>query len=47
LTNAAHETIHEIFFDEADRCIELSRASLIGGENANRGQIQEYIFTNL
>lgn len=47
LTNAAHATIYEIFHEEADRCLELNRASLIGGENARRGQIQEYIFTNL
>lgn len=47
LTNAAHTTIYEIFHEESDRCLELNRASLIGGENARRGQIQEYIFTNL
>lgn len=47
LTNAAHETIFEIFHEDADKCYELSRASLIGGEKAVRGQIQEYIFTNL
>lgn len=47
LTNAAHATIHDIFFEATDRCLELSRASLIGGENAERGQVQEYIFTNL
>lgn len=47
LTNAAHATIYEIFHNESDRCLELNRASLIGGENARRGQIQEYIFTNL
>ena len=47
LTNAAHTTIYEIFYEESDRCLELNRASLIGGENARRGHIQEYIFTNL
>ena len=47
LTNAAHKTIYEIFYEETDRCLELSRASLIGGENAKRGTIKEYVFTNL
>lgn len=47
LTNAAHATIYDIFYEESDRCLELNRASLIGGENARRGHIQEYIFTNL
>lgn len=46
LTNAAHKTIAEIF-DKHDRCIKLSRASLIGGENAKREQVSEYIFTNI
>lgn len=47
LTNAAHKTIYDIFYQKTDKYYELSRASLIGGEKAIRGQIQEYIFTNL
>lgn len=47
LTNAAHKTIFDIFYQKTDKCYELSRASLIGGEKAIRGQIQEYVFTNL
>lgn len=47
LTNAAHQTIRDIFTQEDDVRYELSRASLIGGENATRGQIKEYIFTNI
>lgn len=45
LTNAAHKTIDEIF-EKGDKKIELNRASLIGGNNAQRGQTSEYIFTN-
>ncbi len=45
LTNAAHKTIEEIF-EKGDKRLELSRASLIGGLNAKRGQTKEYIFTN-
>lgn len=45
LTNAAHHTILEIF-DKGDQLYKLSRASLIGGTNAQRGQTKEYIFTN-
>lgn len=45
LTNAAHSRIREIF-DSNDRLVKLSRASLIGGLNANRGSTEEYIFTN-
>jgi len=46
LTNAAHKTIKEIF-EKGDRMLIMNRANLIGGNNAQRGQISEYIFTNL
>jgi DNA adenine methylase len=47
LTNAAHQTINDIFTKENDIRYEFTRASLIGGTNAVRGQISEYIFTNI
>lgn len=47
LTNAANQTINDIFTKENDIRYEFTRASLIGGENAVRGQISEYIFTNI
>lgn len=46
LTNAAHKTIAEIF-DKGDRRLELERQSLIGGKNAARQMISEYVFTNI
>lgn len=45
LTNAAHHKVKEIF-DKNDSLIELKRASLVGGINAQRGKYSEYIFTN-
>lgn len=47
LSNAAHQTIVDIFTKENDLRYEINRASLIGGEKAIRGQISEYIFTNI
>ena len=47
LTNTAHETIREIFLTQGDRIVELQRNSLIGGRNATRAVISEYIFTNI
>lgn len=46
LTNAAHQIILELF-EKGDTRLELSRASLIGGDNAKRGKVTEYIFTNI
>lgn len=47
LTNAAHSAIENIFTKENDIMQGVSRASLIGGLNAKRGQFKEYIFTNI
>jgi DNA adenine methylase len=46
LTNAAHKTVKEIF-DKGDYVFEINRSSIIGGINAVRGQVSEYIFTNI
>ena len=47
LTNAAHPTIQDIFQKDGDKMIKLSRLSLIGGKKAARGQVSEYVFTNV
>ncbi len=46
LTNAHNSAILEIF-QSTGRVIEKERKSLIGGKNAFRGNVQEYIFTNI
>lgn len=46
LTNADHPKIRDIFGKE-DRAIQLSRANLIGGLKARRGQTTELLFTNI
>jgi DNA adenine methylase len=46
LTNAKHPAI-EALFGEIDTPVTVSRASVIGGRNAKRGMVQEYIFTNV
>lgn len=47
LTNAAHEKVRQIFTKEGDKIIEVARASLIGGKNAQRGKFSELIITNI
>lgn len=46
LSNAYHPKIYEIF-NKNEKIITLERASLIGGKNATRGKVKEYLFTNL
>lgn len=46
LTNAAHIRIEEIF-EKGDTKIELNRKSLVGGRNAKRDNVSEYLFTNI
>ncbi len=46
LTNAAHKVIYDVF-SKNSYMIELTRNSLIGGINAKRGLISEFLFTNI
>jgi DNA adenine methylase len=46
LTNDAHDKIKQIF-DKGDRLIPLTRSCMIGGTNAVRGDVNEYLFTNI
>lgn len=46
LTNAAHDTIREIF-DDGDTMYTCNRNSLIGGRKARRGHVDEFVFTNI
>lgn len=46
LTNAAHNKIFEIF-EKGDLLISVKRANLLGGKNAQRGHIDEFLFTNI
>jgi DNA adenine methylase len=46
LTNAAHPEINNIF-EKDDRRITVNRISAIGGKNAKRQMVEEYIFTNI
>lgn len=46
LTNAHNQKIYDIFHNTG-RVIERERKSLIGGRAAFRGNVQEYIFTNI
>jgi DNA adenine methylase len=47
LTNAAHQSIRDLFKKPGDALIETSRRNNIGGFNAARGRATEYLFTNL
>lgn len=46
LTNAAHQTIKEIF-DGCGTRLELPRYSTLGGKHARRQSISEFVFTNI
>ena len=46
MTNAAHDSIHDLFQEFGIRQI-LQRNSLIGGAGATREKVNEYIYTNI
>ena len=45
LTNAKHEAVKGLFGNICSP-ISIRRANVIGGKNAKRGIVEEYIFTN-
>lgn len=47
LTNTFHDEILNIFSIVGDCCIPVQRACVIGGTNARRGNVMEYMFTNI
>lgn len=47
LTNAAHKSISDIFCDDNCKHFVVNRNSLLGGSYAQRGKIEEFIFTNI
>lgn len=47
LTNAAHDTVKELFNNDNCTMLTLNRSSLIGGKNAKREKVSEFIFTNI
>merc|ERR1711974_234277 len=46
MTNAAHESIHELFQQFGTRKI-VQRHSVIGGNGATRNRVNEYIYSNI
>ncbi|MBC8179893.1 Dam family site-specific DNA-(adenine-N6)-methyltransferase [candidate division KSB1 bacterium] len=46
LTNANHESVEKLY-GEIDKPISIQRYSVIGGKKAKRGEIQEFVFTNV
>lgn len=46
LTNAGHAKIEEIFSGQSNM-LKMDRKSLIGGKNAKREEITEFVFTNV
>lgn len=47
LTNAAHAWVKEVFHRKGRVIKKFSRASLIGGAKAERGQYEEFVFSNI
>ncbi len=47
LSNGANDKISEIFHKDGDNLMTVKRSSVIGGKNAIRSSVEEYLFTNL